>query len=510
MHVDAFLSEVVAWARDRADVRAVFLVGSQARAHTPADEFSDVDIALVVDEARPFLDSDSWLEPFGEVLLTFVEETAVGGQLERRVLFRSGLEVDFALVPAGDFGGLVEDPKAATVAARGYRVLYDELGVTEDLARAAAMHETGAPQEAGLESLSHDFWYHALWAAKKLRRGEVYVAKQACDCYLKPLVVLLLEARARARNPELDTWHRARFLERWAEPDDLSELRNTFALYDEKGVARAIAATADLFERLELELIEAAQVDHAEIRRQLASLLDPYLGGSAKAVLAVDVGGSHVKALVSGQSERRRFESGPDLTPQAMVEGVLALVDGWSFDHVSVGIPAAVRGDKPVAEPVNLGKGWVGFDYEAAFGVPTKVVNDAVMQAIGSYEGGRMLFLGLGTGLGSTLIVDGIVDPLELGHLPFRKKTFEDYVGERGLERLGKKKWHKAVFEVVERLAAAIEPDYVMLGGGGADKLDELPPNCRRGDNEQAFVGGFRLWQPDLLSRATSGSDSTP
>jgi polyphosphate glucokinase len=176
-------------------------------------------------------------------------------------------------------------------------------------------------------------------------------------------------------------------------------------------------------------------------------------------VLAVDVGGSHVKALLSGESERRRFDSGPDLTPQAMVAGVLEVADGWAFERVSVGIPTPVRGGKPFAEPVNLGDGWVGFDFDAAFGVPTKVVNDAAMQAVGSYAGGRMLFLGLGTGLGSALIVDGAVEPLELGHLPFRKKTFEDYVSARALERRGKKKWREAVFEVVDRLTAALEPD---------------------------------------------------
>jgi polyphosphate glucokinase len=223
-------------------------------------------------------------------------------------------------------------------------------------------------------------------------------------------------------------------------------------------------------------------------------------------VLAVDVGGSHIKVLASGEQERRRFESGADLTPQAMVEGVLSLAEGWSFDRVSVGIPTPVRGGKAIAEPVNLGTGWVGFDYESAFGAPTKVVNDAVMQAIGSYAGGRMLFLGLGTGLGSALIVDRIVEPLELGHLPFRKKTFEEYVSERALKRRGKKRWQKSVFEVVERLSAAIEPDYVVIGGGGADKLDELPPNSRRGDNEQAFVGGFRLWERDWIPSAGVGA----
>jgi polyphosphate glucokinase len=214
-------------------------------------------------------------------------------------------------------------------------------------------------------------------------------------------------------------------------------------------------------------------------------------------VLAVDVGGSHVKALLSGESERRRFDSGPKLSAKAMVEGVLRIVEGWAFDRASVGIPTTVRGNKPVAEPINLGKGWVGFDYAGAFGVPTKVVNDAVMQAIGSYEGGRMLFLGLGTGLGSALIADRVVEPLELGHLPFRKKTFEDYVSERALAHNGKKEWRKTVFEVVERLSAAIEPDYVVIGGGAADDLGELPPNCRLGDNELAFNGGFRLWDPD-------------
>ena len=215
------------------------------------------------------------------------------------------------------------------------------------------------------------------------------------------------------------------------------------------------------------------------------------------AVLAVDVGGSHVKALASGEREPRRFDSGPKLRPAEMVEGVLALVRGWAWDAVSVGIPTPVRGGKPIAEPVNLGKGWIGFDYEGAFGKPTKVVNDAVMQALGSYDGGRMLFLGLGTGLGSALIVDGIVEPLELGHLPFRKKTFEDYVSARALEQRGKKRWRKNVFEVVERLTAAMEPDYVVIGGGGADELDDLPPNVRRGDNELAFAGGFRLWESE-------------
>jgi polyphosphate glucokinase len=223
-------------------------------------------------------------------------------------------------------------------------------------------------------------------------------------------------------------------------------------------------------------------------------------------VLVVDVGGSHVKMLASDQTEPRRFESGPKLTPQEMVDGVHDAVRGWSYDRVSVGIPTPVRGGKALAEPVNLGEGWVGFDFDAAFGKPTKVVNDAVMQAIGSYQSGRMLFLGLGTGLGSALIVEGVVEPLELGHLPFRKKTFEDYVSERALRKRGRKRWKAAVFETVEKLAAAIEPDYVMIGGGDVDQLDELPPNSRRGENENAFVGGFRLWDPRWIPRTEAGT----
>ena len=222
-------------------------------------------------------------------------------------------------------------------------------------------------------------------------------------------------------------------------------------------------------------------------------------------ILVVDVGGSHVKALVSGEKEPRRFTSGPDLTPDQMVGGTLAATEGWAWEAVSVGIPTPVLGGKPLAEPVNLGKGWVGFDFTSAFGKPTKVVNDAVMQAIGSYEGGRMLFLGLGTGLGSALIVEGEIEPLELGHLPFRKKTFEDYVSERALERRGKKRWTKGVFAAVEQLSAAIEPDYVVIGGGGVDELDELPPNARRGDNRNAFLGGFRLWEAEWASPLRTG-----
>jgi polyphosphate glucokinase len=227
---------------------------------------------------------------------------------------------------------------------------------------------------------------------------------------------------------------------------------------------------------------------------------------SDQGVLAVDVGGSHVKVLVSADGcEPRRFVSGPELSAQQMVDGVTRLAGDWSYDKVSIGIPAVVHAGRVVAEPVNLGAGWVGFDFQGALGRPTKVANDAAMQALGSYEGGKMLFLGLGTGLGSALVVDGIVEPMELGHLPFRKATFEDYVGERGRERLGKKKWQKAVAEAVDRLTMALQPDYVVLGGGNARKLGELPANVRLGANTNAFLGAFRLWDPAMPSSKLEG-----
>jgi polyphosphate glucokinase len=216
-------------------------------------------------------------------------------------------------------------------------------------------------------------------------------------------------------------------------------------------------------------------------------------------VLSVDVGGSHVKALASNQTKRRRFASSPELTPQEMAAGTLEAVADWEWDVVSIGIPAPIRDGRPSMEPVNLGEGWIEFDYEAAFGKPTKVLNDAVMQAVGSYRGGRMLFLGLGTGLGSTLIADGTIVGLELGHLPYRTKTFEDYVGEAYLLEHGKKRWTEAVLETVALLSAATQPDEVVLGGGGVKELDELPPGCRRGANENAFLGGYRVWDPGWL-----------
>jgi polyphosphate glucokinase len=212
-------------------------------------------------------------------------------------------------------------------------------------------------------------------------------------------------------------------------------------------------------------------------------------------VLVIDVGGTHVKILATGKNEKREFASAPTLTAQDMVSGVKKLAGEWGYDVVSIGYPGPVLHNRAVADPHNLGRGWMGFDFNAAFKRPVKVMNDAAMQALGSYRKGKMLFLGLGTGLGSALIVDGLVEPMELGHLPYKKGTYEDYVGVLGLERLGKKRWRKHVFDVVDRLVAALEPVDVVLGGGNAEMLKELPPRCRLGDNANAFKGGFLMWE---------------
>ena len=227
-------------------------------------------------------------------------------------------------------------------------------------------------------------------------------------------------------------------------------------------------------------------------------------------VLVIDVGGTHVKILSSGQTEKREFDSGPKMTAQEMVSGVRRLAGDWSYDVVSIGYPGPVLHNRPVAEPKNLGGGWMGFDFRKAFGRPVKVLNDAAMQALGSYKKGKMLFLGLGTGLGSTLIVDGIVEPMELGHLPYKKATYEDYVGERGLERFGKKRWRKHVFDVVDRLVAALEPDDIVLGGGNARILKDLPPRCRLGDNANAFRGGFLMWEDAPKSASPAAQSGAP
>jgi polyphosphate glucokinase len=215
----------------------------------------------------------------------------------------------------------------------------------------------------------------------------------------------------------------------------------------------------------------------------------------AKRVLVIDIGGKSVKILVSGHKVRRSFPSGPKLTPKEMVSGVKKLAADWAYDVVAIGYPGQVLQGRPVAEPRNLGRGWVGFDFAGALGRPVKIVNDATMQAIGSYRGGKMLFLGLGTGLGSTLIVDGVIAPMELGHLPYKKGTYEDYVGRAGLERFGKTKWRRHIADVMSRLIAAFEPDETVIGGGNAKKLAALPPRVRAGDNANALRGGFRLWQ---------------
>jgi predicted NBD/HSP70 family sugar kinase len=221
-------------------------------------------------------------------------------------------------------------------------------------------------------------------------------------------------------------------------------------------------------------------------------------------VLVIDVGGTHVKIGGTDHKEVVKIESGPAMTPSIMVDAVKKAAAGWKYDAVAIGYPGPVLHGKPVAEPHNLGVGWVGFDFSKAFGKPVKLVNDAAMQALGSYEGGRMLFLGLGTGLGSALIVDGNLEPMELAHLPYKKgRTYEDYVGLRGLERLGKKRWARHVFDVVEKLKAALEADYVVIGGGNAKFLQELPPGARLGDNANAQKGGIRLFQdgPDSTKR---------
>ena len=211
-------------------------------------------------------------------------------------------------------------------------------------------------------------------------------------------------------------------------------------------------------------------------------------------VLAIDVGGTHIKILATGEKEVRKFVSGPKMTPKQMVAGVKKLASDWQYDVVSLGYPAPVFRGRPLNDPFNLGPGWVGFDFEKAFGCPVKIMNDAAMQALGSYKGGRMLFLGLGTGLGSAMIVDGEVEPMELGHLPYKKATYEDYVGLRGLLRSGKKKWRGYVKDVVARFVKALEPDEVVLGGGNVKHLKNLPLHCRAGNNANAFLGGFRLW----------------
>jgi polyphosphate glucokinase len=212
-------------------------------------------------------------------------------------------------------------------------------------------------------------------------------------------------------------------------------------------------------------------------------------------ILVIDIGGSHVKLLASGRRTPVKVPSGPGLTPSRMVEEVREATEGWAFDAISIGYPGPVARNRPTKEPVNLGDGWMRFNFQRAFGVPVRMINDAAMQALGSYAGRTMLFLGLGTGMGNTLVIDGVVVPMELGHLPYiAGKTYEDVIGEAGLRRLGKRKWRRHVHHIVELLMAATNADYVVLGGGNVRFMDQLPPNTRRGNNANAFRGGFRLW----------------
>jgi predicted NBD/HSP70 family sugar kinase len=212
-------------------------------------------------------------------------------------------------------------------------------------------------------------------------------------------------------------------------------------------------------------------------------------------VLVIDVGGTHVKVLATGRREPIEIPSGPRMTARAMVQAVRKATAGWKYDAISIGYPGPVVHGKPLADPVNLGGGWVRFSFEKAFGCPAKMINDAAMQALGSYQGGRMLFLGLGTGLGSAMIVDGVGEPMELAHLPYKSRTYEDYVGERGRKRLGTKKWRREVAAVIQLFKAAFDADYVVVGGGNAKHLKKLPRGVRLGDNANAFLGGFKLWK---------------
>jgi polyphosphate glucokinase len=248
-----------------------------------------------------------------------------------------------------------------------------------------------------------------------------------------------------------------------------------------------------------------------------SSIKQPVLGETPiKRVLVIDVGGHSVKILATGQTKSRSFRSGPALTPDQMVSGVKKLASDWTYDVVSIGYPGPVLRGRPITNPVNLGRGWIGFDFARAFDRPVKVINDAAMQALGSYRGGKMLFLGLGTGLGTTLIVGGAVAPMELGHLPYKKGTYEHYVGRASLERRGKKKWRLHVADVVKRLIDALQPDDTVIGGGNVSHLETLPPRCRLGENANAFHGGFRLWAEEEISprlpagRARQRRENTP
>jgi polyphosphate glucokinase len=243
--------------------------------------------------------------------------------------------------------------------------------------------------------------------------------------------------------------------------------------------------------------------EHTKVRSQTTQ-------APGQHVLAIDIGGTHVKLLATGQKTVRKFPSGPKLTAREMVNQVKEAVKDWEYAVISIGYPGPVVQGRPINEPFNLAPGWVKFDYHKAFGKPVKIINDAAMQALGSYKKGRMLFLGLGTGLGSAMIVDGVLQPMELAHLPYKKgRTYEDYLGKRGLDRMGTKKWQKNVFYVVAQLRQAVQADDVVLGGGNAKQLSQLPAGVRLGSNSNAFLGGFRMWQDETVRHGivrTAGS----
>jgi aminoglycoside 6-adenylyltransferase len=276
--VQTLLAAVAAWGTQRPDVHAILLVGSHARTEQPADRWSDVDLVMVVDDPAPYARSPDWLSAFGQPLLSFLEPTAVGSFVERRVLFATGQEVDFALLPLAAAAHLPEQAAIAAVFARGFRVLVDKLDLEPALRRSASQRPPRAlPTAAEFAQVTQDFWYHALWAAKKLRRGEVWVAKQSCDGYLKQLLVELLAWHAQASDPNVDTWHGGRFLERWADRHALEALRHAYAGYEAADIARALWATVDLFERVEGECAKRLglplSVPHQHIRQRLGETL---------------------------------------------------------------------------------------------------------------------------------------------------------------------------------------------------------------------------------------------
>jgi len=282
---DLLAAAVADWARERDDVRAAVVVGSQARHDAPADRWSDLDVLLFVNEPDRLADDATWVEAFGTPVLTFLEPTALGERVERRVLYDTGEDVDFPLLEAGAWEGLAAVPAARRVIARGYRVLHDELGLADALAGVALPGEDPPPDAAALTELASDFWYHALWAARKLRRGEVFTAKGCLDGYLKERLVTLLAWHARALDPTVDTWHGGRFLERWADPGALAALESAYARYDLRDVARALWETIDLFQGLEVETARrvglAVELDHTNLRRRVAEVVrDPRPGAT--------------------------------------------------------------------------------------------------------------------------------------------------------------------------------------------------------------------------------------